>query len=95
VFDDDNYKALKLVYDSINRRVAIFNLGVASGFPFVKTSFQPIHFTYQIDCGQWGYQSLLADVASASSDTYTGVVDGAEELNSFSNGVWPTTPTSR
>lgn len=85
-FDDDNYVALQLAYDSINRRIALFNFGAITASLGARVSNQPQFFTYHIDSEAFGYQSQVKDVASG--DLYSGVVANAEEINAFSNGVW-------
>lgn len=88
-FDALNSRAIQLVYDSINRRIAIFNFGLidiaGTNEPSVNS---PQHFTYHIDSGLWGYQSKVADVATDTLDKFSGIIVGAEEINNFTNGAW-------
>jgi hypothetical protein len=83
-FDADNYRALQLVYDSLNRRICFFNFGETTNISGVT---RPQHFSYQIDSGAWGYQSRVKDETD-DSDDYSGVILNAGELNSFNNGAW-------
>mgnify|MGYP000692801413 CR=1 FL=1 len=83
-YNADSYSAVKLVYDSLNRRVCIFNFGEVVIGNHVTN---PRHFSYSIDSGAWGYQERVKDETD-DSDDYSGIVDNAEEFNSFTDGAW-------
>jgi hypothetical protein len=87
-FSTENYTSLQIQYDSINRRLYLFNMGaVSAGGAGVRTVESARHFTYNIDSQKWGYQSKLTDNLGAA-DTFSGVLGNAAELNSFDNGAW-------
>jgi hypothetical protein len=86
-FATENYTSVQLQYDSINRRVYLFNMGAVEGNIGQRTVLSARHFTYNIDSQAWGYQSGLTDSLGAA-DTFSGVVANGAELNSFDNGAW-------
>lgn len=82
-FSGRNYLGLSMHYDPITRRVYMFNFGTMTDLGG-RTVKNPQHFTYQIDSGKWGYQSVIND----SATDYHGVLENAHELNGFTSGAW-------
>jgi hypothetical protein len=84
------HRYTRLVYDSITRKIFIFNFGqfVFSGSTYTNSQTQAKHFTLHIDSKQWGYQSRVKDETDGS-DAYCGVILGGAAANTFStSGEW-------
>ena len=84
-------RSAHLQYDPVRRLVHVFNFGAqaANGAPpttFLRSGKSPAHFTFQIDTGQWGYQSKVLD----GTNDISGLIGDGHLLNSVnsSSGWW-------